>query len=381
MLALIVIVIIAVIVLAAAYAAAVVFLARAVVFPQRARPTKIVSVDDDGQSVVLSSNPLTRFDGILGLLYDNETKLTVLAPGAKIAGDGSTVTRHLAERAPLERGTEGRAAGNVFTATNVAETGPVDVAIDTEHATQPAWLYAGVGTNSSTWVLHVHGMLAGRDSALRSVRALAGTGYTSLVISYRGDRESAGEERAPSTLGQAEWRDLDAAIAYARSQGAARIVVVGWSLGATVALEETVHGPQGAAIDALVLVSPVVSWARTIRYGMARQRVPRWLATSAIGLLSSRIGARLLGLPVTLHLTDTLPSPSVPTLVIHSEGDLTTPFSATVAFASASDRVAVVQFPPAPHAMEWNADPDRFSATVTDWIAAHLRQISGVREK
>lgn len=380
MLALIIIVI-AVVVLAAAYAAAVLFLARAVVFPQRARPTKIVSVDDDGQSVVLSSNPLTRFDGILGLLYDNETKLTVLAPGAKVAGDGSTVTRHPAERAPLERGTDGRAAGNVFTATNVAETGPVDVAIDTDHATQPAWLYAGVSTNSSTWVLHVHGMLAGRDSALRSVRALAGTGYTSLVISYRGDREAAGEGRAPSTLGQTEWRDLDAAIAYARSQGAARIVVVGWSLGATVALEETVHGPQGAAIDALVLVSPVVSWARTIRYGMARQRVPRWLATSAIGLLSSRIGAHLLGLPVTLHLTDTLRSPSVPTLVIHSEGDLTTPFSATVAFASASDHVTVVQFPPAPHAMEWNADPDRFGATVTDWITAHLRQIGAVRKK
>lgn len=380
MLALIIIVI-AVVVLAAAYAAAVLFLARAVVFPQRARPTKIVSVDDDGQRVVLSSNPLTRFDGILGLLYDNETKLTVLAPGAKVAGDGSTVTRHLAERAPLERGTDGRAAGNVFTATNVAETGPVDVAIDTDHATQPAWLYAGVGTNSSTWVLHVHGMLAGRDSALRSVRALAGTGYTSLVISYRGDREVAGEERAPSTLGQAEWRDLDAAIAYARSQGAVRIVVVGWSLGATVALEETVHGPQATAIDALVLVSPVVSWARTIHYGMARQRVPRWLASSAIAFLSSRIGARLLGLPVTLRLSEALPVTDVPALVIHSDGDLTTPFAASRAFAASSPHVDLVQFPPSPHAMEWNADPERFAASTSDWIVATLRQTGASAEK
>ncbi len=375
------IIVIAVVVLAAACAAAVLFLARAVVFPQRARPTKIVSVDDDGQIVVLSSNPLTRFDGILGLLYDNETKLTVLAPGAEVAGDGSTVTRRLAERAPLERGTDGRAAGNVFTATNVAEPGPVDVAIDTDHASQPAWLYAGSGANSSTWVLHVHGMLAGRDSALRSVRALAGTGYTSLVISYRGDREAAGEERAPSTLGQAEWRDLDAAIAYARSQGAARVVVVGWSLGATVALEETVHGQQGAAIDALVLVSPVVSWARTIHYGMARQRVPRWFASSAVALLSSRLGARLLGLPMTLRLSDTLPVTGVPTFVIHSEGDLTTPFAASHAFAASSPHVDLVQFPPSPHAMEWNADPERFAADTCDWIVATLRQKGAKAEK
>jgi pimeloyl-ACP methyl ester carboxylesterase len=365
-------IIVAVVVLAAAYATAVLFLARAVVFPQRARPTKIVSVDGDG--VVLSSNPLTRFDGILGLLYDNETKLTVLTPGAKVAGDGSTVTRHLAERAPLERGTEGRASGNVFTPTNVAETGPVDVAIDTDQASQPAWLYTGTGTNSSTWVLHVHGMLAGRDSALRSVRALAGAGYTSLVVSYRGDREATGEGRTPSTLGQAEWRDLDAAIAYARSEGAARVVVVGWSLGATVALEETAHGPQGDAIDALVLVSPVVSWVRTIHYGMARQRVPRWLASSAIALLSSRLGARLLGLPVTLRLSEALPVPGVPTLVIHSDGDLTTPFAASRAFAASSPHVDLVQFPPSPHAMEWNADPERFAANTRDWIVATLRQ-------
>ncbi|MDN4648515.1 alpha/beta hydrolase family protein [Curtobacterium sp. PsM8] len=375
------IIIVAVVVLAAAYAAAALFLARAVVFPQRARPTKIVSVGDDGQSVVLSSNPLTRFDGILGLLYENETKLTVLAPGAKVAGDGSTVTRHLAEPAPLERGTDGRAAGNVFTAVNVAETEPVDVVIDTDHAPQPAWLYAGVGTNSSTWVLHVHGMLAGRDSALRSVRALAGTGYTSLVVSYRGDREAAGEGRTPSTLGQAEWRDLDSAIAYARSRGAARIIVVGWSLGATVALEEAEHGPQGAAIDALVLVSPVVSWARTIHYGMARQRVPHWLASSAIALLSSRLGARLLGLPVTLSLSEALPVPGVPTLVIHSDGDLTTPFAASRAFAASSPLVDLVQFPSSPHAMEWNADPERFAANTRDWIVAIPRQAGTGTEK
>lgn len=363
---------IAVVVLAAAYCAAVLLLARAVVFPQRARPTKIVQVSPDGD-VELSSNPLTRFGGILGLLHDDETKLAVLNSAVDASDGGSTVRRHLAEPTTLEAGTDGRAVGNVFTPTNVTTTPPASVEIHTDHASQPAWVYAGTGAQSSTWVIHVHGMLAGRDSALRSVQAVAGAGYTSLVISYRGDREAADETREPSALGQAEWRDLDAAIAYARSQDAARIVVVGWSLGATVALEETTRGHQGASIDALVLVSPVVSWARTIQYGMARQRVPRWLASSAIALLSSRLGARVLGLPVTLSLTETLPTVPVPTLVIHSEGDLTTPFAASEAFAASSDSVALDQFPASPHAMEWNAAPKLFAVQVTDWIVANLR--------
>ncbi|MBF4591694.1 MULTISPECIES: alpha/beta hydrolase family protein [unclassified Curtobacterium] len=372
MLALI-IVAIAVVVLAAAYCAAMLLLARAVVFPQRARPAKIFHVSPSGD-VELTSNPLTRFGGIIGLLYDDETKLAVLTSAVDEEDADGTVVRHLAEPAALEAGTDGRAAGNVFTPTNVTTTPPASVEIHTDHASQPAWLYAGTGAASSTWVIHVHGMLAGRDSALRSVQAVAGAGYTSLVISYRGDREAAGETREPSALGQAEWQDLDAAIAYARSQGAARIVVVGWSLGATVALEETTRGLQGASIDALVLVSPVVSWARTIHYGMARQHVPRWLASSAIALLSSRLGARVLGLPLTLSLTEALPTVSIPTLVIHSTGDLTTPFAASEAFAASSDRVVLEQFPASPHAMEWNAAPKLFAAHVDDWIVANLRQ-------
>lgn len=364
---------IAVVVLAGAYCAAVLLLARAVVFPQRARPTKIIRVSLNGD-VELSGNPLTRFGGSLGLLYDDETRLAVLTPSVDDTDADGNIVRHLMEPAALQAGTDGRAAGNVFTPTNVTTTPPANVEIDTGHAAQPAWLYTGAGAESSTWVVHVHGMLAGRDSALRSVQSVAGSGYTSLVISYRGDREAAGETREPSALGQAEWRDLDAAIAYARSQGASRIVVIGWSLGATVALEETTRGQQGPSIDALVLVSPVVSWARTIHYGMARQRVPRWLASSAIALLSSRLGERVLGLPVKLNLTETLPSVSVPTLVIHSKGDLTTPFAASEAFAAQSERVALEQFPASPHAMEWNASPSIFTDRVTSWLVANLRQ-------
>ena len=94
--------IIGVVVLLVLYVAVAVLLARAVVYPQRARPTEIIDVDTHGD-VVLSANPLTRFMGILGLLYDGETRLTVLAPAADIEEEQGHVVRRLAASAADHR--------------------------------------------------------------------------------------------------------------------------------------------------------------------------------------------------------------------------------------------------------------------------------------
>jgi hypothetical protein len=355
------------------YGAASVLLARAVVYPQRARPTDIVAATPDGQ-VTLSLNALTRFDGILGLLYDDESRLAVLQPGADVDEVQGRVTRKLAAPARVQAGAVGRASGNIFTASDATDRPPADVEIQTNRGTQPAWLFAGNGEDASVWVIHVHGMLAGRDSALRSVNAVTNTGYTSLVVSYRGDGEAEAEKRMPSALGQVEWEDLDAAVAFARAGGAARIIVMGWSLGATIALEQVRRGPQREAVDALVLVSPVINWAATIHYGMARQRVPRWLASSAIAVLTSNVGARLLGLPHALELPAAIPTAPRPTLVIHSTGDLTTPFAASQAYAESSPLATLNEFPSSPHATEWNTAPERFAEVASSWIIANLRQ-------
>jgi len=356
---------------AAVAAAPVVFLARAVVYPQRSRPTQIIAVHDP-DNVTVSKTPLTNFTGIIGLLYANETQLAVLRPGVDPAPSSDAVIRRLAQPARIEPGTLGRACGNVFSPSTVVAAAPVDVDVVTEAARQPAWLYPGTGQHSTVWVIHVHGMLASRDSALRSVHALDGTGFTSLVISYRGDGEAASERPRPSALGQDEWRDLDAAVGFARERGAERIAVVGWSLGSTIALETLRRGTHRDEITAVVLVSPAISWARTIRFSMARQGVPRWLANATIKALSTRVVARSLGLRSALTLPESIPTASTPTLIIHSRGDSTTPFAASEAMARGSSKVALEEFPESPHAMEWNADPERFRRATSSWLAAHL---------
>ncbi|ROQ30887.1 hypothetical protein EDF46_3397 [Frondihabitans sp. PhB188] len=360
------------IVLAAAYAALVRTLANAVIYPRRSRPTKILDVPGPSQ-VILSATALTRFQGTLGLLYDDETKLAVLRPGTSPVEGDAGVIRTLSTPAVLDANTLGRASGNIFEPDNVTGRPQESVDIATGSAAQPAWLYTGTGEQASTWVIHVHGMLAGRDSALRSAHSLRDSGWMSLVISYRGDGEAHGERRQPSTLGQTEWRDLDAAVTFARTHGAKSIFLIGWSLGATLALYASERGENRAFIDGLVLVSPVISWARSIRFGMAQNRIPAWLATSTLRALSLPVTSRLLGLKRPLLLPEELPHVGVPTLVIHSTGDRTTPFDVSAAFADSSDLVTLEAFPPSPHAMEWNADPAQFATTVNDWISSITR--------
>jgi pimeloyl-ACP methyl ester carboxylesterase len=356
-------------VLAGAYAVLIRALARAVIYPRRARPTRIIEVPGPSEAV-LSSTPLTRFEGTIGLLYDNETQLAVLKPGVHINEGSKAVTRTLATPSALRANTDARATGNIFTPDSVTGLPPESVDIQTGTAAQPAWLYAGTREEASTWVINIHGMLAGRDSALRSAHALKDSGWTSLVISYRGDGEAQGEHRQPSTLGQAEWHDLDAAITFASTHGADTIVLIGWSLGATLALHEAQRGTNRTSIAGLVLVSPVINWARSIRFGMAQNRIPAWLAGATLGALSHPITSRLLGLAQPLAFNSNLPYVSVPTLVIHSAGDRTAPFDVSREFAEASNLVTLETFPPSPHAMEWNADPDRFATTLRDWISS-----------
>jgi len=351
-----------------AVATATTVLARAVLYPKRSRPTRIEEVRANGD-VVLSPTALTRFPGALGLLHDSESKLAVLKPGTQVLENPERVLRTLASPAPMVGGTDGRATGNVFCPDDITSTPPESVEIDGGHQLQPAWLYKGAGAAATTWVIHVHGMLAGRDSALRSAHAVASAGVTSLVVSYRGDGEAPTETAGPSHLGQTEWNDVDAAVAFAQANGATSVILVGWSLGATLALNAAEHGRSRALVNGLVLVSPVVNWARSIHFGMKQNRVPAWLASLAITALSLPGTSTLLGLTQPLVLSDALPTVAVPTLIIHSEGDRTSPFQTSQDLATANAAVELDEFPACPHAMEWNADPVRFSAAVQQWIA------------
>jgi pimeloyl-ACP methyl ester carboxylesterase len=211
------------------------------------------------------------------------------------------------------------------------------------------------------------------------VHALKGTGYTSLIPSFRGDGEGPPAPLGAFTLGQTEWPDVNAALAFAITQGAQRIVLVGWSSGASIALRLAASSSHRSSIAALILVSPTLSWRNSVLYSAANAGIPRVVAAAAISALSAPVLSRLLGSPVPLDfraLDWTRPDIllTVPTLLIHSKGDRSAPFEDTRTFTETHEGATVAAVQPAGHALEWNADPEQFGVTVRSWCASALQQ-------
>lgn len=348
-----------------------------VIRPQRSRPTPIIAVPAPDR-IVLAPTPITEQDGILGLLYDDESRHAVLGPILRTGADG--IERNLTvppgSRSPTA-GTVSRPIGDVFATARELNPDAREIPVATELGEAPAWLFPGDGDAASTWAIHVHGSLSGRDAAFRSVHALRSTGYTSLVPSFRGDGEGPPAPLGAFTLGQTEWSDVDAAIAVALERGAHRIVLVGWSSGASIALRLAASSTRRSQIVGLILVSPVLSWRSSVLYSAAKAGIPRAVASAAITALATPILSRILGSPVPLEFdaldwTKRASQLSVPALLIHSEGDRTTPFRDTRQFSETHKQATLATANPSAHALEWNADPDFFEHTVDSWCSATL---------
>jgi uncharacterized protein len=79
-----------------------------------------------------------------------------------------------------------------------------------------------------------HGNRSNEKPFLASTKALHDAGYAVLMFDYRGEGESAG---SLVSIGDYEQRDLEGAIDFAKSKGYTDIGVLGWSMGASTALE------------------------------------------------------------------------------------------------------------------------------------------------
>jgi hypothetical protein len=175
-------------------------------------------------------------------------------------------------------------------------------------------------------------------------------------------------------LGQTEWRDIDAALDYAVAHGAERIILVGWSMGAMIALQLTRSSQHRKRIIGLCLIAPVVDWRSTILAAGCRARVPALVTRLALGALESPLWRRATGLQQSMRLLDldwidNGSDLNIPTLVLHSFGDLSVPIALSRAFADAhTGLVELVTLPPAPHTLEWNRSPHLWESALSDWL-------------
>jgi pimeloyl-ACP methyl ester carboxylesterase len=169
----------------------------------------------------------------------------------------------------------------------------------------------------ATALVHAHGFThhTAYSATKRVTAALAGHADV-VAFDLRGHGNSGGR----NTVGDRELLDIDAAVAWARAAGYARVATVGFSLGAAVTLRQAALGAHRP--DAVVAVSGPARWYS--RESAPMRRV-HWMLEQPHG----RLVARLLGVRLDRPWAVVPPSPvevvadiaPTPLLLVHFAGD------------------------------------------------------------
>jgi dienelactone hydrolase len=288
--------------------------------------------------------------------------------GEVMGTTGQTVVRRLENGVPPPVGTAVRitprvlvgdpstALGLDFTETRVSgELGPM-----------PAWYLSGA---RDLWVLAVHGLGEDRQQVLPLLPVLTRLKIPVLALTYRND---AGAPRSPDGLshfGEDEWRDVEAAMRLALAGGAGRIVLLGWSIGATTVLQTLHRSPLRDSVRGVVLDSPVLDLRGTVHRQAARRGVPDALAALGARAAEGRSGVDSAAVD-RLALGREL---RAPLLLMHSPDDTVADVApARRLAADREDLVMYREFPGAEHAALWNSDPTGYEDTLRRFLTPLL---------
>ncbi|MGZ0214285.1 MAG: alpha/beta hydrolase, partial [Actinomycetales bacterium] len=229
-------------------------------------------------------------------------------------------------------------AGDRFSWSGIYFANPADaglsareIPINTPAGAASAWLIEGE-EDRATWAIHIHGLGSSRAGTLRGAQIAAEMGFTSLVISYRNDGEGPRFGTGRSMLGFTETEDTEAAVDYAIQNGAQRIVLFGWSMGAAIALRVASRMRDPGVVAGLVLDSPVLDWAEVIKANCARSGLPAAAGYLATPWLMLGWLARMVGLPGSIPLREfdwvrRAEELTVPMLILHSARDDSAPIN------------------------------------------------------
>ncbi|OII01474.1 hypothetical protein BIU95_07250 [Curtobacterium sp. MCBA15_007] len=353
-------------VIAGATAAGVV-VAKKAIHPRPKRAVTVVAVD--AGSITVQSDEQTRCPGEYRV-YFHDGQHSILV-GDVLDDDGRHVRRTiLGEPATVPAADDKLVWSGYLLDTPASVSASFqEVAITADGDTRKAWYFPVEG--ATTWAIHVHGIHSGRQAILRAVPDTLSAGMSSLVIGYRGDVEDG--RGLPATFGNDEWHDLDAAMRHAVDHGAERLVLVGWSMGATIALHAAARSTLRTRIDAMILVCPALDWFAALRAGAAKAGFPGLLGT--LGALTLTIPglARFAGLRKAIPRRWMRPTPpaGLPILLVHSSGDRDVPLEVSRRFAAKPGVAAtLVEIAPCPHGMELNREPELFHSSIARFLSS-----------
>jgi pimeloyl-ACP methyl ester carboxylesterase len=352
-------------------------IAKSLTAPASGRTFDLVirDVDDSGERpiVVLDRTPRTAAPGLYCLIAEN---------GAWFRLSHDVVDRgpHLVGREVMGDLSQGLTAGDrvswsgiVFSSPEKADLQSTDVKVQTDVGSAPAWLITARGGPSTSWAVHVHGLGSSRSGTLRGVQVASEVGLTSLVVTYRNDGDGPTVGSGRSELGVSEVDDVREAVRFARENGARSVVLFGWSMGASIALQLAADPELRGVVTGLVLESPVLDWVATIRANCERSGLPAWTVVLALPWLNGRRLAHLTGLasPLDLRRFDWIARAdelSLPTLILHGALDNSSPIQLSTQLRKLRPDVVDLKVFEADHTMSWNSDCERWRAVLHSWL-------------
>jgi dienelactone hydrolase len=330
-------------------------------------PVEVKAVD--GGQVTLSRNDDTERAAVEGLWWDGGEAL--LSNAVTINGESVVRTVTSILHGSLSAGLRATVDLRTFDGDPQTDRGlrfdPVTIA--GELGPMPAWFVPPTGAASTVWVIAVHGRRGTLVEPLRILPTLAASGHPTLVISYRNDPNAPRSPDGYYHLGDTEWRDVEAAIGYARAHGATGVVLYGWSMGGTLTV--TALRRMGAAdvafVHAAVLDSPAIDWTTVLNYQGEQRSLPGFVIWTAERLIELRGDLSLSGLDGRPYA----PKLTVPTLVFLDSSDRTVPNGPTLDFVAATPPglVTLVKTTGGDHTGSWNVDPAAYEAKVTGFLA------------
>ncbi|MEU3793158.1 alpha/beta fold hydrolase [Streptomyces fructofermentans] len=335
--------------------------------PLPTEPSLTVHATEPGR-VTLTRALASRRPGVYGLSGDGSHAVVgrVVSAGEQSA---DTVVRHLERvtHGTLDPGdkvwlTPGLHIGDPGSALGLDHA---DVDVPGELGALPAWF---VPAARDTWVITVHGLGGTREHPMNVMEFLHRRQFPVLDLAYRGDLGAPRPPDGLSHLGETEWRDLDAAIRYAVRYGAERVVLHGWSTGATMALRAAERSALRDRISGLVLDSPVLDWETTLRALATARRTPGVLLPLAVRAAQGRTGL-VQGSGDGRAVDADADRLTVPVLLVHGPGDTVAPWGPSQCLARRRpDLVTLHTVDDAPHGAMWNADPAAYEEALRRFL-------------
>jgi len=225
------------------------------------------------------------------------------------------------------------------------------------------------------WVIHVHGRKASYAETLRNFKQFSELGFSQLAISHETDPRPLGLGRTKSELGATEWKQLEVAVKHARSLGAQKIVLFGWSLGGLFVNQFLAHSKETSAIVGAVFDSPLLDYRGTLQLQAGRAGVDRSIVDRTMKLIDSSKLIRILGfknVPIVSvsALNSSLPV-QIPSLLFYSSNDGYISMNGVYRYQELNPKTRLVEIVGARHCRLFNEDTEKYQRAIADFVASN----------